>query len=116
MIKAIRFALLGASLFGLSEAVIGVPNLAQMGNTSTSIGSVEFQSHENSQSIPKVSAKAMEGIQRHSIVTGGGFVHQSNLLLPQTPALDKQNKLHDAVKHPYETLPSLQNLRLKLIQ
>ena len=116
MNKAVRIALLGACLLGMSEAAISLPSFTQMGNTTTSVGTTRIQNHDHSQSIPEVRAVAVEGIQRHSITTGGGFVTQNNLLLPQAPALDKHNKLHDSVKHPYETLPSLQNSRLELIQ
>ena len=86
-----------------------------MGSTSSSIGTSRIQFQQNSVSIPEVRAVAVEGIQRHSVTTGGGYVTQGELLLPQSPALDSKNKLHDSVKHPYESLPSLQNTRLDLV-
>ena len=116
MFKFFRFALIGFSAFSIFDTVNYRGALAQMGNTSTSIGTTKIQNIQVLKSIPKVKAKAVEGIQRRSVVTGGGYVDQVEMLLPQAPALDARDKLHDVVKHPYETLPSLQNSRLELIQ
>ena len=116
MLRPISFALLGISLLSGSEAMNGLPSIAQMGNTSTSIGTFKIQSYGSTGSIPKVTAKTVESIQRHSITTGGGYVTQGELLLPQAPSLDSRNRLHEVMKHPYETIPSLQNSRLDLIQ
>lgn len=111
-----RVALIGFSVVAMADTVCYRNALAQMGNTSNSIGTAKIQNIQILKSIPKVKAKSVEGIQRRSVVTGGGYVHQAEMLLPDAPALDARDKLHDVVKHPYETLPSLQNSRLELIQ
>ena len=116
MKRILSIAFLSTSVFGVYETVFSPEINAQMGNTSSSIGTTRIQVQQNLVSIPEVRATAVEGIQRHSITTGGGYIIQGELLLPQAPALDSKNKLHDGVKHPYESLPSLQNTRLDLIQ
>ena len=114
--KKVIKGLVITAFIGATEPFVCSAGIAQMGNTTTSIGTTKVQSYQGTNGIPKVTAKAVEGLQRHSVTTGGGFVNQSTLSLPLAPTLDAKNKLHDVVKHPYETLPSLQNSRLELIR
>ena len=116
MKEALQLPLLAFILLCASESLMSSAGRAQMGSSTTSIGTTRVHIHQDSNGIPKITAKAVEGIQRQTVTTGGGFVNQSTLSLPLAPALDSRNKLHDVVKHPYETLPSLQNTRLDLVQ
>ena len=115
MKKGFKFFFITAIALGTSESFLCSMSNAQLGNTTTSTGKANVQSIQGNNGIPKVRAKAVEGIQRQTITTGGGFVNQSTLDLPLAPALDAHDKLHDSVKHPYEILPTLNNTRLELI-
>ena len=115
MKKGFKIFVITAFFIGTSESFLSSMSIAQMGSTTTSTGKATVQSIQGNNGIPKIRAKAVEGIQRHTITTGGGFVNQSTLGLPLAPALDAHDKLHDSVKHPYEILPTLHNTRLELI-
>jgi len=115
MKRDVGSALISTSSFFITTLILCQSAGAQMGNTSISTGISKIKSHKIHQPIPEVRAKALEGIQPHSVVTGGGFVTQGEVLLPQSPSLDRRDRLHDSIKHPYETIPSLQNVRLDLV-
>ena len=110
-----RAGVISGLFIGVSTIAIGSTAAAQMGSTSTSTGSSRIQTYQLYKSIPGIKAEAIEGIQRNSVITGGGFVNHAEVLLPEPPGLDRRNRIHDSVKHPYETVPSLQNTRLDLV-
>ena len=114
MRKRFQITFISACLICVSGSM-STTAVAQMGNSSTSNGKVKITTYQEYKPIPSIEADAIEGIQRNSVITGGGFVNHGELLLPESPALDRRNRIHDSVKHPYETVPSLQNTRLDLI-